>query len=102
MGMSLQEYAEALRAAKEAITGIPLAEPSSSIQTGLTVIWNDDVKVKFVDWMKENGKDEEYIKKCVSYLDRYMRPLRKPQDILEMFKACERGKHHLDRAVRNF
>lgn len=101
MSISLQEYAEILKAAKEAITGVPQVEPSSSTRAGLAVVWDDDVRAKFVDWMRENGKDEEYIQKCVSYLDRYMRPLRRPQDVLEMFKACERGKHHLDRAVRN-
>jgi len=51
--------------------------------------------------MRENGKDEEYIQKCVNYLDKHMRPIRTPQDVIDIFKACERGKHHLDRGLRN-
>ena len=34
-------------------------------------------------------------------LDKYMRPIRTPQDVIEMFKACKRGRQHLDRALRN-
>ncbi|RLF12835.1 MAG: hypothetical protein DRJ69_00420 [Thermoprotei archaeon] len=78
MSISLQEYAEILKAAKEAITSVPQVEPSGSARAGLAVVWDDDVRAKFVDWMRENGKDEEYIQKCVGYLDRYMRPLREP------------------------
>jgi len=69
---------------------------------GNVVVWNEEVKETFVNFMRENGKDERYIKKCVSYLDRYMtKPVAGPRDVLEMFSRCTGGKHHLDRALRN-
>jgi len=30
-----------------------------------------------------------------------MRPIRTPQDVIDIFKACERGKHHLDRGLKD-
>jgi len=63
--------------------------------------WNEDVKAKFVEWMRAEGRDEGYIKRCLFYLDKYMRPIRGPADVVAVFAACERGRQHLDRGFRN-
>jgi len=63
--------------------------------------WNEDIKAKFVEWLKARGRDEEYITDLVRYLDKYMRPIRRPIDIVSMFAECRRGKAHLSVALRN-
>jgi len=92
---------EALQIAVNAIleaTGFKVSQKPA----GDVIVWNEDAKETFVNFMRENGKDEQYIKKCVSYLDRYMtKPVAGPRDVLEMFSRCTGGKHHLDRAFRN-
>mgnify|MGYP000341890308 CR=1 FL=1 len=63
--------------------------------------WNEDVKAKFVEWLRANGRDKRYIDKCVKYLDKYMRPVRSPADVVAVFAACKGGRQHLDRGFRN-
>jgi len=66
----------------------------------LAVVWGPDVKPSFITWMRQNGKDERYIKICVSYLDRFVtEPIRTPEDVLKCFERCR--SHNLDRALRN-
>ena len=50
-------------------------EPAEAqeIQKARYVIeWNEDVKARFVEWIRANGRDEEYIKDLVRFLDKYM------------------------------
>jgi len=66
----------------------------------LAVVWGPDVKPSFITWMRQNGKDERYIKICVRYLDRFVtEPIRTPEDVLKCFERCR--SHNLDRALRN-
>ena len=65
-----------------------------------TIVWGPEVKPDFISWMRQNGKDERYIKTCVSYLDRFVtEPIRTPEDVLKCFERCR--SHNLDRALRN-
>ncbi len=87
----------AARALAEALLGRPVAQPLRC-----AIVWDGEVRRTFINFMRENGKEERYVKRCVSYLDRYMtRPVREARDVLEMFNRCTGGKHHLDRAFRN-
>ncbi len=45
--------------------------------------------------MRAKELDEDYIKDCVRYLNKYMRPLRSPADVVAMFSDCKRAKDHL-------
>jgi len=66
----------------------------------LAIVWGPDIKPGFITWMRQNGKDERYIKTCISYLDRFVtRPIRTPEDVLKCFELCR--SHNLDRALRN-
>mgnify|MGYP000047011125 CR=1 FL=1 len=76
-------------------------EPTVAQKPKYVIEWNEDVKAKFVKWMRANGRDEEYIKWCVKYLDKYMRPIRSPADVVAMFAECKGGRQHLDRGFRN-
>ena len=99
LSMSVIERAAELAAVyvARALTGKYIPLPGRS-----EVVWNEEVRETFVSYMRESGKDEKYIKWCVSYLDRYAtKPIRGPKDVLEMFNRCTGGKHHLDRAFRN-
>ncbi|MBS7609200.1 hypothetical protein KEJ19_01340 [Candidatus Bathyarchaeota archaeon] len=35
------------------------------------------------------------------YLDKYVREISKPEDVVGLFEGCKRGRHHLDRVLRN-
>jgi len=101
---SIEHYARAEQIIRRALLGQPISPPcreESEADSSLVIRWNEEIRAKFIDWMRENEKSEEYIQKCVNYLDKHMRPIRTPQDVLEMFKSCERGRQHLDRAFRN-
>jgi len=76
-------------------------EPTVAQKPKYVITWNEDIKAEFVKWMRANGRDEEYIKWCVRYLDKYMRPVRRPADVVAMFAACKGGRQHLDRGFRN-
>jgi len=54
-----------------------------------------------VEWLRANGRDEEYIRDQVRFLDKYMRPIRCPADVVAMFAECRRSKDHLNKAFRN-
>ena len=76
-------------------------EPAEAQKPKYVIEWDEDIKAKFVEWMRANGRDEDYIRECVRYLDKYMRPMRSPADVVAMFAACKSGRQHLDRAFRN-
>ena len=65
------------------------------------LVWNEEIRTRFIEWMKLNGRSEEYIEECVRYLDKYMRPIRSPADVIDMFATCKGGRQHLDRGFRN-
>jgi len=77
------------------------AEAREAQRPRCVIEWNADIEAKFVEWMRANGRDESYIKRCVNYLYKYMRPIRCPADVVAMFAACKGGRQHLDRAFRN-
>ena len=54
-----------------------------------------------MEWMRASGRDEEYIRDQVRFLDKYMRPIRSPADVVAMFAECKRSKDHLNKAFRN-
>ncbi|MEM0216119.1 MAG: hypothetical protein QXK78_05080 [Candidatus Bathyarchaeia archaeon] len=64
------------------------------------IVWNEEVRGRFIEWMRANGRTPEYIADCVRYLDRYMRAVEGPSDVVEIFSRCERGKPHLAKAFR--
>ena len=47
-------------------------EPAEAQRPKYVIEWNEDVKARFVEWMRANGRDEEYIKDLVRFLDKYM------------------------------
>ena len=63
--------------------------------------WDEDIKAKFIEWLRAEERDEEYIRNLVRFLDKYMRPIRSPADVIAMFAACKRSKDHLNKAFRN-
>ena len=70
-------------------------------KTGPHVIkWDESVRAKFIEWLEAEDLSEDYVKDCVRYLDKYMRPIRSPADVVSMFAACKRGRQHLDRGFR--
>jgi len=77
------------------------AEAREARRPEYVIEWDEDVKAKFMEWMRANERDEDYIRECVRYLDKYMRPIRSPADVVAMFAACKGGRQHLDRAFRN-
>ena len=103
LGMSVVERAAELAAVYVAryILGKHIPLPWE-LQKQSAVVWDEEVRETFVKYMRGEGRDEEYIERCLSYLDRYMtKPIATPKDVLEMFDRCRGGKHHLDRAFRN-
>ena len=76
-------------------------EPTETQEPRYVIEWDEDIKAKFVEWMRANERDEEYTTDLVRYLDKYMRPIRSPADVVAMFTACKRGKDHLNKAFRN-
>ena len=78
-----------------------LTETRKAPRPEYVIEWNEDIKAKFVEWLRANGRAERYIKGCVRYLDKYMRPIRSPADVVAMFAACKGGRQHLDRGFRN-
>ena len=70
----------------------PVDRPTEAQRPRYVIEWNEDIKAKFVEWMRANGRDERYIKECVKYLNKYMRPIRSPADVVAMFAACKGGR----------
>ena len=91
----MKELVEAFEVVKSALLGKPIRKER------YVVVWNDEVKERFVEFMRARGRDEWYTEKCIYYLNRFVREIRGPEDIIAIFAECQRGKHHLDRAVRN-
>jgi len=91
----MKELTEAFRTIKEGMFG-------KLIKKGrYVVVWNSDVKKKFAEFMRARGRDERYIEKCIYYLDRFVEEIKGPEDVIAVFAECERGRHHLSRALRN-
>jgi len=77
------------------------AETREAQRPKYVIEWDEGIKAKFVEWMRADGRDESYIRRCVNYLYRYMRPVRSPADVVSMFAACKSSRQHLDRTSRN-
>jgi len=91
---SLDILLEAHRRALQILLG-----EAVDLERGPAIVWGPEVKSDFISWMRQNGKDERYIKTCVSYLDRFVtEPIRAPEDVLRCFERCR--SHNLDRALR--
>jgi len=46
------------------------------------VVWDGEVRETFVKYMRGEGRDEAYIERCLSYLDRYMtKPIATPNSV---------------------
>lgn len=43
-----------------------------TLEGDLTVRWGGEVRDRFISFMKVRGRSREYVKDCVSYLDRYV------------------------------
>jgi len=73
----------------------------------LVVRWDEGVRAKFIAWLRTKKKpitSEGYLRKSIlSYLDRYFPPegISRPEQVFEMFMRCQRGRHHLKRALGN-
>jgi intergrase/recombinase len=93
-GFELERLIKAYEAAEKVLRGMPL-------DGDLTVKWNDEVRNRFIQFMEASGKSQEYIRDCLSYLDRHVHVISKPEDVIEVFNKCKRGRDHLDRALRN-
>jgi len=69
----------------------------------LVVRW-DDVREEFMAWSERiAGHSEKHRRDLVSYLDRYLsgREIRSDEDIRALLMACERGRRHLQLALKN-
>ncbi len=93
-GLTVDRLIKACEVAEKLLSGKP-------VELKEVVRWNEDVKREFIDFMKANSRDRNYIKDCVRYLDKYVSDIAEPRDIVEIFKKCKRERHHLDRALRN-
>jgi len=70
-----------------------------AIEESDAIVWNPKIRDEFIAWMRQNRRDEEYIKKCVSYLNRFVtEPIRTPEDVLKCFERC--GSRNLCLALR--
>jgi len=87
--------ARAMQIALEELTGVK-AKPCAD-----ALVWNEDVRETFKKHLAD--RDPRYVRDLVGMLDRHLtKPIRTPKDVLDMFAACEHGKHHLVAAFRNF
>ncbi|RLI10919.1 hypothetical protein DRO33_04985 [Candidatus Bathyarchaeota archaeon] len=73
---------------------------------GLRVVWSPEIREKYVHFLKSKKRPagQEHIKKCCSYLNRFMPPggITTPEEVFDMFMACPKTvRCHLDRAFRN-
>jgi len=64
------------------------------------VMWNSEVREGFLRWLKGRGLSDEYILDCVRFLNRYVGVVEDPEDVVEIFAKCQRGKPHLAKALR--
>ena len=83
----------------------PLGHPYTGRE--LVIRWDEGIRAKFIAWLKTKKRpitDEDYLRKSIlSYLDRYFPPegITRPEQVFEMFMRCQRGRHHLKRALGN-
>ncbi|MEM3479169.1 MAG: integrase [Candidatus Bathyarchaeia archaeon] len=87
----MRGWAEAYRIAERLVRGEAAAE---------AIVWNAEVKEKFRSWLEAEGRSREYILDCTRYLDRYVKAVSGPEDVVALFTRCERGKPHLAKAFR--
>ncbi|MHA1632207.1 MAG: integrase, partial [Candidatus Freyarchaeota archaeon] len=100
--LSMAYVDRAARIAAEAVLRRLGVTMEAGTRPGEAVVWNEEVRETFVKYLNGMGRSGKYVKRCVSYLDRYMtQPVKTPKDVLELFDRCPGGKHHLDRAFRN-
>ncbi|MEM1673442.1 MAG: integrase [Candidatus Bathyarchaeia archaeon] len=88
--MSVKDWAEAYKIAAQILTGGAQG----------AIVWDGAVREKFVQWMRANGRSVDHIRNCVAYLNKYVTRIEGPEDIIKVFNQCERGRHHLERALR--
>ncbi|MEM2169371.1 MAG: hypothetical protein QW186_06165, partial [Candidatus Bathyarchaeia archaeon] len=88
--MSVKDWAEAYRIAAHILTG----------EAQGAIVWDGAVREKFVQWMRANERSVDHIRNCVAYLNKYVTRIEGPEDIIKVFNQCERGRNHLERALR--
>ncbi|MEM3693695.1 MAG: hypothetical protein QXI39_06720 [Candidatus Bathyarchaeia archaeon] len=67
--MPIEKLIRAYELAEKVISSTRLEDVVSKSKKG--VLWNGDVKPKFVKWIGANGRSKEYIDACILYLDAY-------------------------------
>ena len=72
----------------------------------LKIFWNDEVKAKFILFMKSKRRPagDKHIERCVRLLDKYIPPegISTPEQVFNIFMSISKGaRHHFDRAFRN-
>jgi len=65
---------------------------------------DEELKKRFVQFLRNKRRPVRDERNMLRYLNRYMPPegLAKLKGIFDMFMSCEHGRHHLDKAFRNF
>ena len=80
---------------------------SDELETGDTkerwpVISWPKIRAEFMEWSRRIAcHSEEHRAKMVSYLDRYVSVIRGPEDLKRVLLRCERGRRHLQVALKN-
>ncbi|MEM2792851.1 MAG: integrase [Candidatus Bathyarchaeia archaeon] len=93
-GFTVERLIKAYGIAERALKGLPL-------KADLAIRWGEDVKDRFIKFMESKGRSKEYIRDVISYLDKYVSIISCPEDVIKLFSSCERGRDHLDKALRN-
>ena len=88
--MSVGDMVKAYRIAERVLKG-----------EGGAVAWNAGVREGYLKWLKGKGVSGEHAADCVRYLNRYVTSIEKPEDVVEVFSRCQRGKPHLAKALRS-
>ena len=68
------------------------------------LVWDDRTREEFMAWSERvAGYSEEHRRSLIRYLDRYLagREVRSAEDIRAILMACERGRRHLQLALKN-
>ena len=68
------------------------------------LVWDDRMREEFMAWSERiAGHGEEHRRSLVRYLDKHLsgREIRSDEDIRAILMACERGRRHLQLALRN-
>ncbi len=93
--MDIDKPIKAYQIAERIIDGTALKEAASDEP----VVWDEEVKGRFIKFMEANGRSQRYIRDCVLYLDKYVTEMAEPRDVIEAFEKCKKGKNHLYKAL---